>query len=276
MTSSKGQTCAQLSGIPNAVWANATLKVRRGQYTRSSARPGTTFRSMCFGVGDVSVIRHVQWAGNGPLRGRKIIVDHGGVRFEISVPDGCANVTVNITKFVPDREIAWTIVGVIKPPLGHVYGYTLESVDAGTLVTSYYDWSDIDPVWKEAAVFDKRQLADLVQGLANDPPLYFDRGAVIIREGATGVRMYTVLEGRVEVTIEGSKVERIGPGGVFGEAALLDQAARLASVRAETDCALQPIGRTAFLELVKVSPAFAEKMLANLAARLRLLAARLN
>jgi len=134
----------------------------------------------------------------------------------------------------------------------------------------------VSGAWKEAAVFDKRQLADLVQGLANDPPLYFDRGAVVIKEGSTGVRMYTVLEGRVEVTIEGSTVERIGPGGVFGEAALLDQATRLASVQAQTDCVLQPVGRTAFLELVKVSPAFAQKMLANLAQRLRLLAARLN
>ena len=134
----------------------------------------------------------------------------------------------------------------------------------------------VSGAWKEAAVFDKRQLADLVQGLAKDPPLYFDRGAVVIKEGSTGVRMYTVLEGRVEVTIEGSTVERIGPGGVFGEAALLDQATRLASVQAQTDCVLQPVGRTAFLELVKVSPAFAQKMLANLAQRLRLLAARLN
>ncbi len=130
--------------------------------------------------------------------------------------------------------------------------------------------------WKEAAVFDKRQLADLVQGLANDPPIYFDRGAMVIKEGSTGVRMYTVLEGRVAVTIEGSMVERIGPGGVFGEAALLDQSTRLASVQAETDCALQPIGRTAFLELVKVSPAFAEKMLYGLAERLRLLTERLK
>lgn len=129
---------------------------------------------------------------------------------------------------------------------------------------------------KEAAVFDKRQLAELVQGLANDPSIYFDRGAIVIKEGSTGVRMYTVLEGRVAVTIEGSMVERIGPGGVFGEAVLLDQAARLASVQAETDCALQPIGRTAFLELVKVSPAFAEKMLVGLAGRLRLLTERLK
>jgi hypothetical protein len=34
-----------------------------------------------------------------------------------------------------------------------VYGYRLEPADGGTLVTSYYDWSSIDPVWKEAGIF---------------------------------------------------------------------------------------------------------------------------
>ena len=68
-------------------------------------------------------------------------------------PMGLYDVTVIITKFVPDREIAWTIEGTIKPPIGHVYGYTLEPVDDGTLVTSYYDWSEIGPTWREAAVF---------------------------------------------------------------------------------------------------------------------------
>ena len=59
-------------------------------------------------------------------------------------PMGRYDVEVHITTFVPDREIAWTIVGVIKPPLGHVYGYTLEPMEGGTLVTSYYDWSGVD------------------------------------------------------------------------------------------------------------------------------------
>jgi len=63
------------------------------------------------------------------------------------------DVTVTITRFVADREIAWTILGQIRPAIGHVYGYTLEPVDGGTLVTSYYDWSDIDPAWKEAGIF---------------------------------------------------------------------------------------------------------------------------
>lgn len=68
-------------------------------------------------------------------------------------PMGKYDVTVVITAFEPDREIAWTIIGTIEPPIGHVYGYRLEPGDGGTLVTSYYDWSDIGPVWREADIF---------------------------------------------------------------------------------------------------------------------------
>ncbi len=68
-------------------------------------------------------------------------------------PMGLYDVTVHITTFEQDREIAWTIQGQIKPQIGHIYGYTLEPVDNGTLVTSYYDWSTIDPQWKEANIF---------------------------------------------------------------------------------------------------------------------------
>jgi hypothetical protein len=68
-------------------------------------------------------------------------------------PLGLYDVTVTIMTFVPDREIAWTILGQIRPQIGHVYGYKLEPCEEGTLVTSYYDWSSIDPVWKEAGIF---------------------------------------------------------------------------------------------------------------------------
>lgn len=72
------------------------------------------------------------------------------------VPLGEYDVTVTITAYEPDRQIAWNILGRMRPQIGHVYGYRLEPVDppdgaAGpvTLVTSYYDWSAIDPVWRE-------------------------------------------------------------------------------------------------------------------------------
>lgn len=68
-------------------------------------------------------------------------------------PMGEYDVTVQITTFEQDREIAWTILGQIQPPIGHIYGYTLEPVEGGTLVTQYYDWSKIDPTWKERNIF---------------------------------------------------------------------------------------------------------------------------
>lgn len=68
-------------------------------------------------------------------------------------PLGRYDVTVTITRFVPDREIAWTILGQIRPQIGHVYGYVLEPAAGGTLVTSYYDWASIDPAWKQAGIF---------------------------------------------------------------------------------------------------------------------------
>ena len=68
-------------------------------------------------------------------------------------PLGLYDVTIVITEFVRDREIAWTIEGQLDPPIGHIYGYRLEPTEGGTLVTSYYDWSDIHPQWREADIF---------------------------------------------------------------------------------------------------------------------------
>lgn len=70
-------------------------------------------------------------------------------------PLGRYDVTVRIVTFEQDREIAWKIEGQIKPQIGHVYGYRLAPADAGesTVATSYYDWSDIAPEWRDANIF---------------------------------------------------------------------------------------------------------------------------
>ena len=68
-------------------------------------------------------------------------------------PLGKYDVTVIITQFDQDRHIEWTISGVIQPPLRHLYGYRLEPSDVGTLVTSYYDWSQIAEPYREAGIF---------------------------------------------------------------------------------------------------------------------------
>jgi hypothetical protein len=66
---------------------------------------------------------------------------------------GKYDVTVVIRDFEKDRLISWTILGQLEPQIGHVYGYRLEPTDDGTVVTSFYDWSDIDPKWREANIF---------------------------------------------------------------------------------------------------------------------------
>jgi hypothetical protein len=66
-------------------------------------------------------------------------------------PLGLYDVTVRIVRLDPDREIAWTPEGQLN--LGHVYGYKLEPMAQGTLVTSYYDWSTVEQNWKDAKIF---------------------------------------------------------------------------------------------------------------------------
>jgi hypothetical protein len=68
-------------------------------------------------------------------------------------PLGKYDVTVSITAFEQDREIAWTVFGQLKPDIGHIYGYRLAPVEGGTSVTSYYDWSGIHEEWRKADIF---------------------------------------------------------------------------------------------------------------------------
>ena len=64
---------------------------------------------------------------------------------------GLYDVTVVIETYEADREISWSIDGVMQPPIGHIYGYRLEPIDGGTLVTSYYDWSNIHESYEAMA-----------------------------------------------------------------------------------------------------------------------------
>jgi len=66
---------------------------------------------------------------------------------------GKYDVTVAIREFDKDRLITWTVLGQIRPDIGHIYGYRLEPADGGTLVTSFYDWSGIDRQWRDANIF---------------------------------------------------------------------------------------------------------------------------
>jgi CRP-like cAMP-binding protein len=129
---------------------------------------------------------------------------------------------------------------------------------------------------KEAPVFDKKLMAGLVNLMAGQEPARYPAGKMIMQEGTGGAFMYVVLEGRVAITIKGGLVGRAGPGGVFGEMALVDQSPRSANAMAETDCALLAINRNVFLNLVKSDPTFGIALLSATAERVRSTAAGIN
>jgi CRP/FNR family transcriptional regulator, cyclic AMP receptor protein len=128
----------------------------------------------------------------------------------------------------------------------------------------------------ESHVFDKALLATMVNGLGDRAIVRYDQGKIIMVAGQAGALMYVVTEGRVAISIRGAVVERAGPGGIFGEMALVDQSPRAANAVAETDCALLAINRNVFLSLVKSEPAFGIALLSAMAERLRNTAAALN
>src|SRR5262244_1283236 len=92
-------------------------------------------------------------------------------------------------------------------------------------------------------------------------PLHVSAGDTVFREGEPGEVMYVVLEGEVEARVRGHLVETIGPGGIFGEMALIDHAPRVATVTAKTDVTLAPIGEKRFLFMVEQTPRFSLQIL---------------
>jgi CRP-like cAMP-binding protein len=97
----------------------------------------------------------------------------------------------------------------------------------------------------------------------------FSAGQQIFREGQPGDVMYIVVEGNVDILVGDKIVETVGPGGILGEMALIDNKARSATAIAKTDCKLMPINKTHFVFLVQETPYFALQVMKTMTDRLR-------
>jgi CRP/FNR family cyclic AMP-dependent transcriptional regulator len=101
------------------------------------------------------------------------------------------------------------------------------------------------------------------------------RGTVLCREGETGREWFVVRGGQATVSIAGEDVATIGPGGFFGELALLDGEPRVATVTATTDMQLIVMSRPEFNELLAQMPLVSRRLLREIGGRLRAADARL-
>lgn len=111
---------------------------------------------------------------------------------------------------------------------------------------------------------------DFAQMFRNDDRAYEVReGDVIFAEGDPADFLYVILEGGIDIHVHGRRVQRLGPGEVFGEMALVENRPRAARAIAHMPARLVAIDERRFIFLVGQTPFFALGLLRLMAARLR-------
>jgi CRP-like cAMP-binding protein len=79
-------------------------------------------------------------------------------------------------------------------------------------------------------------------------------GGEVIRQGDPGDRFYMIAAGLADVTVDGLRVGTLGPGGSFGEIALLRDVPRSATVTARQNLDLVVVARADFLAALSGDP----------------------
>jgi CRP-like cAMP-binding protein len=101
----------------------------------------------------------------------------------------------------------------------------------------------------------------------------YKKGETIVKEGEQAVAFFIVTKGKVDVSAgAGAKKEKLsemGPGGVFGDMALLDGGPRTATVKAIDDTTCLVLSRWDFVAELRTNPQIAVAMLPILSKRLR-------
>lgn len=103
-----------------------------------------------------------------------------------------------------------------------------------------------------------------------DNVAFYDEGEVLMRPGDPGDCMYVVQEGLFHVlNADGDVIDMVGPGGILGEMALIDNSPRSAMVVAATDSRVVPLTQEQFMGHVHRTPFFAIQVLRIVTERLR-------
>ena len=88
-----------------------------------------------------------------------------------------------------------------------------------------------------------------------------EKGAVLMEQGEVGREAFVVVEGEVQVIVNGQVVSTAGRGSVLGEMALLDLRPRSATLVALTDVELISYGTKQFRQILDDMPADARAAL---------------
>jgi CRP-like cAMP-binding protein len=115
------------------------------------------------------------------------------------------------------------------------------------------------------------QPADVVNLLKkNSDLLSFAPGDLVFQEGDSGTVMYGIIEGEIEMTLQGKHIETLKEGNVFGEGALVhENHQRTSTAMAKTDVKLASLDRERFMFAVQENPVFALEVMRSYSDRFR-------
>jgi CRP-like cAMP-binding protein len=94
-------------------------------------------------------------------------------------------------------------------------------------------------------------------------------GKLLVEEGRIGMEFFLIVSGTATVSRNGKTVATLGPGGYFGELALLDRRPRSASVTSDTEMDVLVLSQRQFNGVLESVPTIARKLLAAMANRVR-------
>jgi MFS family permease len=140
-------------------------------------------------------------------------------------------------------------VGVVLPLVALAGWRRLNEIDASTVIDTA-----LLTLLRSVPIFAPLS-APILERLARQMiPVEVPAGAVIIQQDDVGDRFYILVSGEVDVTMDGRHVDAHGPGGYFGEVALIRAVPRTATVTALSDVTLYALEREDFLEAVTGQP----------------------
>jgi CRP-like cAMP-binding protein len=97
----------------------------------------------------------------------------------------------------------------------------------------------------------------------------FKAGEIIFKEGDPGLEFFVVKSGSVAIRRGNRTLDVLREGEIFGEMALIDSEPRSATVVADSDCVVVPVGEKQFLFMSSETPYFALSVMRVLVQRLR-------
>jgi len=170
----------------------------------------------------------------------------GVLQFALLSALGIGGILAPVLLNVLGNDTALIVTGLILPAIVVLTGRTVALIDARAAAPEVETLHILSSV----PIFAPLPGAALEHVTGRLVPLRLEAGTVIVREGDAGDRFYVVVEGEVEVTAEGEPVATQGPGGYFGEIALLKDVPRTATVTARTPVVLYALEREDFLGTV--------------------------